>query len=977
MRRLIRPALFTFASVAAVVGFMLAGRISAEPLVWGDIGGWLDRAEPVDAFAEMARWVGLVLAAYVAVVSFTALLAELATTIHMPRMHRWLSRLVGAVALPALRHRLLEVTAVATITVSSLQAAPTGAVHSAVPAVTLVADQVTPPIDMSTVRGEFHGFGTTTVAAPQQSQGATYTVRAGDTLWGIICDHYGRVDDAMLEAVAAANSSIADPDLILVGWEIILPELNLDEPVDPASRTVDGAATWAVVTVREGDTLWDIVDQHYGNATAELVWATVEANPGIDDPALIHSGQLITLPPSAAVAPELSPAVPPPSIEVDLPLPTIDPPTAVPEESVPSTRAPTIETESDAPVLNGSPISAPSLPSPTVRPTSQPVVARDPQITQDSEVAADEVDEPASPSLAQLIGWTGGGGLAAALLALTARRRRRRRPIERHRRPSERAVQLGVALHETDNLATAEWAAIALSALANQLRPRPGEPTPVPRLLRLDGDHVELVWDVPNPEACVPWRTQDGGWSWTLERPGELRSIDGPSPCPGLVTVGKRGGADVLLNLESCGAIAVTGDPDAKASLVYSMALELAASVFSDAPTVLMVGLASPPGAPEHARMVGVDEALGWMRDRNDSATALLAHRRLTSLFALRARSRPQDSHEPVIVIVDPSTVEEERLAEMIELANGDLGTVLIVTGPCPSLTWQLECTGGAVAIRPLGLSLDSLGISNELDCLIEELVPAVEPAQDEPEADEELDADEVHVVLADHVAIAQERLPPTTSATANEDSEWDVELKILGQVRCVGLDEPLTPTELHLAIFLAFHRNGENSDTIATMVWPNGVAQRTITNTMASLRRKLGTGSDGEMLFPLGRDSQYVYKLSPRVTTDWDRLLNLARRAEELPPDQAVELLDEALELIDGPPFRAPTGYSWAYSDGTASLICETVALVARRCVDLHLERSEFLAAGVAAHNGTRTVDDAADDSLVKRVSDALRSEG
>jgi hypothetical protein len=99
-------------------------------------------------------------------------------------------------------------------------------------------------------------------------------------------------------------------------------------------------------------------------------------------------------------------------------------------------------------------------------------------------------------------------------------------------------------------------------------------------------------------------------------------------------------------------------------------------------------------------------------------------------------------------------------------------------------------------------------------------------------------------------------------------------------------------------------------------MVWRNGAAQRTITNTMASLRRKLGTGSDGEMLFPLGRDHQYLYKLSPRVTTDWDRFLDLARRAEELPPDQAVELLDRALELIDGPPFRASAGYSWAYSD-------------------------------------------------------------
>lgn len=125
---------------------------------------------------------------------------------------------------------------------------------------------------------------------------------------------------------------------------------------------------------------------------------------------------------------------------------------------------------------------------------------------------------------------------------------------------------------------------------------------------------------------------------------------------------------------------------------------------------------------------------------------------------------------------------------------------------------------------------------------------------------------------------------------------ELDQSCLVRVQLQVELVDEPLTPTELHLAIFLAFHRNGENSDAIATMVW----------------------------LFPLGRDS-----------------------------------------------------HSWAYSDGTARLICKTVALVARRCVDLHLERSEFVAADVAAHNGTRTVDDAADDPLVKRVADALRSNG
>ena len=161
MRRLIRPALFTVASVAAVVGFLAAGRMSPAPLAWSDIGGWLDRAEPVDAFSEMARWVGLVLAAYVAVVSFAALMAESASLVHMPRVHRWLSRLVGAVALPALRHRLLEATAVATITASSLQGASVGAVDTVMPTAALVVDHAPTAPDVERgvprIRSTAHG----------------------------------------------------------------------------------------------------------------------------------------------------------------------------------------------------------------------------------------------------------------------------------------------------------------------------------------------------------------------------------------------------------------------------------------------------------------------------------------------------------------------------------------------------------------------------------------------------------------------------------------------------------------------------------------------------------------------------------------------------------------------------------------------------------------------------------------------------
>jgi phage tail protein X len=957
MRRLIRPALFTVVSVAAVVGFVAAGRASPYPITWNNLGGWLDRAEPVDAFAELARWIGLALATYVMVVSFTALLAELAAAIQMPRLHRWLRRVVGAVALPALRHRLLEVTTVATITASTLQAAPVGATPAIPPAAMLVSDGIS-SAELPALRGEFQGFGGNSLLPPTSAPESQHTVRAGDTLWEIVEQHYGRVDGGMIDAVAAANPVIQDADLIRVGWVLDLPDLPSAAPAE--RPPVTGESTWTVVTVRAGDTLWDIVDAHYGEATAELVWATVEANPEIDDPALIYPGQLITLPPPAiGTLPTLAPEEAPP--------PVGRPPV---HQSPPS--QPEVTVEPAPSEVEAVPSPAPTMPKPTTTPPAP--VTTPPSAVPPTTVTADEhrpdraagardverevdPDDEVGPSVAQVIGWTGGAGLAAALLGLAARRRRRLSPRDRHRAPSERAVHLGVALRETEHLDTAAWAAVALTEVAGQFRARPGEPTPVPRLLRLADDHVELVWDVPNPDVIAPWQTNDGGWSWNMGRPDTLKPSEASSPCPGLVTIGKRDGADVLLNLESCGAVAVDGEPAAAAALVHSFALELAASTFSDSPTVLLVGAATLPGQLDHARVASAAEALGWMRDRSDSATALLAHRRLTSLFALRARSRPQDSHEPVIVIVDPQAVGEDELGQMLDLANGDLGTILLVSGTCPAASWKLEATQGEVSIHPLGLTLASLAISTELDCLIDEVIPQAEPDQDEPEELGECEPDEVEAVLADHVAMAHERLPDIAGAINAKD--WDVELKVLGQVRCVGAEQTLTPTELHLAIYLAFHPNGENADTIITMVWPNGVAHRTFTNTMASLRRKLGTGSDGEMLFPLGRDSQYLYKLSPRVTTDWHRFLDLVRRAESVPDGEAVGLLDQALSLIDGPPFRAASGYSWAYSDGTATLVIETIDLVARRCVEIHRQRAEHLEAERAAHLASRALDD------------------
>ncbi|MGE0308386.1 MAG: LysM peptidoglycan-binding domain-containing protein, partial [Acidimicrobiia bacterium] len=833
-----------------------------------------------------------------------------------------------------------------------------------------IVDAPAPALLPAAVRGEFEGFGA--VAAPshtpsQPGVSVTYVVKPGDTIWGIVEQHYGRADATLVRQVASA-SQIEDPNLIQPGWIVTLPDAELS-----TVPSVRGEATWGAVTVVPGDTLWDIVELHYGEANADFVWAVMDANPTIDDPGLILPGQIITLPPTPTPASDAEAATPAPPVASPsvTAAPRQDAPTPAPPVEAPSvTAAPTAEAELTVPSTDPEvgdstlPEGTEAVPSTssTLRPgalqSGAGTTAVRPASSWDLNAETVEEGEQRSPSMAAIIGWTGGAGLAAALLGLAARRRRRLPVRARHARPPDRAVQLGIALHETENLPLVELAANALRALAARVRPRPGEPTPVPRLLRLGSDAVELVWDAPSPDVIEPWTSGDGGWSWNLDSSAALPRSDGPAPCPGFVTIGTQADADVLLNLESCGSVAITGDQDAAEALARAVATEFAASAFADSPTLVLVGVSDLAANPDHAIHGDVASAVGWLRDRSESAGALLAHRRLTSLFALRARSQPNDAHESVVVLVDAAAVVEGDVTQLVELANGDLGAVVVLIGDHPSVTWRLECSGYDVTIEPLGLTVDAVALPESIDPLVDDFVPERDPTLDDLDED---DMGPSQLALLDHLDVIalRDRTQVGASEAASDSTgerpeaelgDWDVELKVLGQVGCVGTDEPLTPQELHMAVLLAFNRGGLNSDTIITWIWPKGCVMNTLTNAMSDLRRKLGLGGDGEPLFPKGRDNGHVYRLSPRVVTDWERFVALVRRAESLPDADAVPMLDEALGLVSGPPFQAKKGYSWAYSDGTATLIAETIRVAARRSAELHLAQGEMIDAATAA---------------------------
>jgi hypothetical protein len=956
MSRLVRPAVYALVAGLSLLLFVTAGRVTSQPIRWSEVGAWLDRVDPVDALVELARWIGIALSGYVFAVALAALVSELAGSIRLVRVERLLRGLVALVALPTLRRRLLELGAAASITASSLNAVPAGAAMAPAAAAAQIEHSLESPAAPVMLRGEYQGFGLLSPSrTPVATAGSVHVVQPGDALWEILTDHYGHCDPELLRRVLVANPYIENPDLILPGWRILLPDLNGQAPRRNAFAP-RGEATWTAVTVQPDDTLWGILERQRGEATADLVWAVVEANPDIEDPDVIYPGQVITLPP----------------------MPRQDRPKEEPQTDPERARWPEVKPhrrpEPPAPERVHRPVPPPSSvrPPTTTSATTTPPPPVESSVGREDEIAVraqqvDDSDSSPRPPVGQLVGWTGGAALAAALLGLGVYRRRHAPRGRQLYKPTRRGVELGVALHVTDNLSTVEQAANALRNVASRTHPRAGETTPMPRLLRLGADEIELVWDAPNVDVLSSWASGDGGWTWTLDPEQGCNAPGTPHPCPCLVTVGRREGADVLVNLEACGSLAITGDRQRGESLLRSMTVELAASRFADSPTILVVGDSIDlPGEPEHSRVVDVNEAAAWLRDRTESATSLLAHRRLTSLFALRARSRPNDAHEPVIVVVDAALGSDDELSTLVGLSNGDLGAVIVVLGDHPGATCRVEVDGERVRLEPLALELDGVALEPTVSCLIDEMIPPpdVGSAPHEPAAETN------EVSLADNVTPVITDGPGVDLAV---DEAWDVELKVLGQVRAIGTKEPLSPTELHLAIYLAFHRYGDNADTISTMIWPEGASPKTLTNTMGSLRRKLGADPEGNLLFPLGREHQHTYSLSNRVVTDWDRFRALVARAEQLTGEEAIDVLDEALELVDGPPFRATSGYSWA-SIGTTVDIINGVTAAAERCVQLQLDAGDPDAASRAGFKGLN-IADSADDArdLMKLTVDAL----
>jgi two-component SAPR family response regulator len=290
------------------------------------------------------------------------------------------------------------------------------------------------------------------------------------------------------------------------------------------------------------------------------------------------------------------------------------------------------------------------------------------------------------------------------------------------------------------------------------------------------------------------------------------------------------------------------------------------------------------------------------------------------STFRLRSVAG-HEPWEPVVVIVtDPPSPDDPSWAALVGLARGHRGVAVVGAG--------LPAVPEAVVVADDG-TLRVAGWTMRPHGLEEAAADLLARALDETRMDELVD--DITEDAADDVTDDLEVHP------------WTLMVRVLGPVDVVTRDgmsaEFERPKALELVVWLAQHRSTATRTGARAALWESDVSNASFSNVVSEARRalaRLAMPPPGEEW--LARTYAERLPLHGEIVLDADVVRGTLNRAHQLPDDEAIEELRDALSLVRGAPYSGRC-YLWPDAEAlpaTLTLLATTVAVeLGRRLLD------------------------------------------
>ena len=188
----------------------------------------------------------------------------------------------------------------------------------------------------------------------------------------------------------------------------------------------------------------------------------------------------------------------------------------------------------------------------------------------------------------------------------------------------------------------------------------------------------------------------------------------------------------------------------------------------------------------------------------------------------------------------------------------------------------------------------------------------------------------------------------------ATESTGPELVVRVLG-VPSIPDRPDIGRRELILAVLLACRGGMLAASAAQDALWGGKpVEPKTVWNFVAAARRALGDFDDGTPVMPAADRAHGTLRLHPGVTTDLDVLRRAVVVADEMSSTEAMSALRDALSMVEGPPFDA-VGYDWAHRDQDVAEAARVIEQAVDRLVALAVEAGQHDLARHAISRGLR----------------------